>query len=129
MVEQLALLNGYYRCHNCGRDVDQVHRVRRWRLCDECYAAIVEPARPGETGALLPGDELWQARENYWQWVESMERRCPSPARLPGLPQQQRTADSYYPWCECGRLRPVLLLMRSSSPRRARISPPLSRRT
>ena len=112
MVEQLALLNGYYRCHNCGRDVDRVHRVRRWRLCDECYAAIVEPSRPGETPRdLVPGDELWQAREQYWQLIESMERRYPSPAGRHRLPQQQqRTADSYYPWCECGQLRPALRL-------------------
>lgn len=113
VAAQLTLVPGLYRCHNCGNDVEHVHRVRRWRLCNGCYAAIVEPARPDESPRdLSPGDELWQAREAYWRWVETMERRYP--ARYTPGPGRTRSGiglstDSYYPFCICGRPRPALV--------------------
>jgi len=112
LAVQLPLVPGLYRCHNCGRDVERVHRVRRWRLCDACYAAIVEPARPDEAQlGLLPGDALWQAREAYWHWVNTMEQRYPSrfaPGRGQARAELTLAADAYYPSCRCGRPRPVL---------------------
>lgn len=109
------LIPGFYRCHNCGRDVERVHRVRRWWLCDECQAAIVEPTRPGESARLSPGDELWRAREAYWQWVEGMERRYPSRVShglRPAPPAPALSSDSYYPYCECGAERRVMSIGR-----------------
>jgi len=104
---QMKLISGYYRCHNCGRDVDHVHRVRRWRLCNDCYQAIVVPTRPDHRGELT--DAIWQAREAFWTWYYEMEKKYPfhrswSPSRR----KLQRDADAYWPFCQCGRRRKPL---------------------
>lgn len=114
-ARQLVLVAGYYRCQNCGRDVDRLNRERRFRICDQCYAAIVTPARPGERLRPEYGDELWQAREHYWQWMERMERRYPTaPGRHQSAVPVPRTLDSYYPWCECGRPRQSMAMVLSN---------------
>ena len=105
MPRQIELLSGFYRCQNCGRDVDHVRRVRRWFLCDECYQKIVEPTRPGYGGRLT--EELYQARDAFWRWCGEMERKHPVRRswRKQPISQLERSADAYYPFCECGLAR------------------------
>lgn len=103
--EQLALINGFYRCHNCRRDVSRVLRTRRFRLCPECWAMIIEPMNPGKTGDLTP--EEYQARDNYWRWYGQMEKEYPAPrnwARSQPAPLLVAAAD-LYPFCRCGNLK------------------------
>jgi hypothetical protein len=109
-MEQLVLISGLYRCHNCDRDVAQVRKARWFRLCDRCWSEIVAPTRPEHTGPLT--DELWQARERYWQWYYRMEERHPAKQnwQKSHQPAQVRSTDSLYPLCECGRRRRVIAI-------------------
>lgn len=105
IAEHLILIPGYYRCHNCGRTVDQVIKVRRFRLCPECYEAIVTPTSPGKSGGLTKAE--YEARANFWQWYSEMERRYPLKRNWQARPNHLMIADldSFWPWCECGQPR------------------------
>lgn len=102
---QPPLIAGYYRCHNCGRDVAAVRKERRFRLCDDCWQQIVAPARAVEG---LYDDEFRAVRGAFWSWYHRMEQRYPTPthSHAPKVSRQiTRLADSWYPICECGRPR------------------------
>lgn len=125
-MNQIALLPGYYFCHNCQRTVDHTRRVRRFRLCDECWAKIMpdwEQEVVVKGGVTRPAawyvktKEQLQKSEEYWGWVETMENLYPTP------PRRSRTAlyfsyldhrsdafdvDVYWPLCACGGQREVL---------------------
>jgi hypothetical protein len=112
MSQQLILIPGYYRCQNCGRLVDHVRKERRWRICENCWQAIVAPTNPEKVGNLT--DEEWEAREAYARWLHRMEQRYParrSWRRPPPISLTHDTAaDYHFPFCECGRpRRPVHL--------------------
>ncbi|MDI9548258.1 MAG: hypothetical protein QM346_11740 [Chloroflexota bacterium] len=122
---QLALFTGYYRCHNCEREMEHVQRTRRFWLCDACWAAImpaweqVEVVRNGRKR-----DRAWYAETAeqrsriaaYWEWYGDMEKR--RPARSNGHRRyvswgrqalRERAAlwdaDAYWPLCACGNRR------------------------
>lgn len=104
----MVLIPGYYRCQNCGRDVARVRRIRRFRICDDCWEAIVTPTHPDVRLRGVAGeDEIFAARDRFWGWISEMERRYPRPlSRSNGRRlHPQREADDYYPLCECGRPR------------------------
>jgi len=85
----------YARCQNCGRDVARTRRVRRFRLCDACYAAIV------------PADGDVQAVGRFWGWVAEMERRYPVPQPVRRSRRVvTRDVGAYWPFCRCGAQRP-----------------------
>ena len=109
MAEQMTLISGFYRCQNCGRDVEGVFKTRRWWLCDECWLDIV-PSFDG----LAETDEQRGQVEAYWSWYGEMERRHPHRrsrsrylrySRRRAKSYSQRSTDSYYPFCECGQRR------------------------
>ncbi len=109
---QSTLIPGFYRCHNCGCDVESIRKFRRWRLCATCWSQIIEPTQPGYTGPL--SDELWQARENLWALVGKMEMRYPTKwnwtkngrnGDAKWLRARAREVDDWWPFCACGRLR------------------------
>lgn len=88
----------FARCDNCGRDVRRVVRVRRWRLCEHCRAEIL-PGGSGDRAAV----------ERFWDWVYRMEQRDPTPISTAPVRRTEavRSVESYWPFCECGALRPA----------------------
>lgn len=102
---QPALITGYYRCHNCGRDVRRTRRVRRFRLCDECLAVVAIPDD-------LPAgsEEQLRAGGEFWAWYSDMEKRYPAKRvhRVSARPLVAYSLDAYWPTCECGRRRKEL---------------------
>lgn len=114
---QPNLIDGFYRCHNCGHDVERVLKTRRFRLCLACYAAIVEPTNPGKNGSLADGsltEEEYGARAAFWQWYSQMEKRYPigrnwSKKGVLSLPLAYAGRD-YYPFCACGNRKREMTL-------------------
>jgi hypothetical protein len=129
-MSQLDLIAGFYFCHNCRRHVEHTRRVRRFRLCDDCWAAIMpdwEQEVVVKRGVVRPAawyvktKEQLQKSESYWGWVEKMEKQYPVPSR------RSRTAlyfsyldhrndafdtDVYWPLCACGGQRQPLSFSR-----------------
>lgn len=123
---QLDLIPGYFYCHNCRRTVDHIRRVRRFRLCDECWSAIMpdwEQKVIVKRGVVRPAawyietEEQRQKFVEFWKWHEDMEKRYPIP---PGRSRQAiyfsyldhrsdaYEADMYWPLCACGGQRETL---------------------
>lgn len=130
----MSLFAGFFRCHNCGRDVDETYPTRRFRLCASCWQEVMpgydgtadDPGRRERQAAETPE----QAAENaaYWRWYYKMELRYPLAGKhsrwrqagaLVDLPQRAirpapvrasyrttYTLDGLYPFCECGQERP-----------------------
>lgn len=101
----IPLINGLYRCQNCRRDVDQVFKERRFRLCVECYEKIVISTAPGKSSDLSEAE--YEARSEYWGWYREMERLYPlarSWKRSKPLLSLARL-DDFWPFCECGQPR------------------------
>ena len=62
----------YARCQNCGRGVDKLYRVRRFRVCAECYAQVVPPFERAETS------EQVGRMTQFWNWYGTMDKRYPT---------------------------------------------------
>lgn len=83
MTDQLILIAGGYRCHNCGRDVKRTRKAHRFWLCDDCWPMIMpqwektvkkegrEPAWYAETA------EQQAAIAKFWEWKYDMEEFYP----------------------------------------------------
>lgn len=123
---QLALVTGYYFCHNCERTVEHTRRVQRWRLCDECWKAVMpdwEQKVIVKRGVVRPAawyvetEEQREKTKEYWEWYWEMD------ARYPAAPRRSRRelyfsyldhrndafdADVYWPLCSCGAQREPL---------------------
>ena len=104
-IVQSRLFHGLYRCQNCGRDVVRVQRIRRFRLCDDCWERIVEPIQPDHTGPL--SDELSLLRDEFWGWHNEMEKRYPTGRRAKYSVVRfefQVNGGDYWPYCaDCGQ--------------------------
>ena len=91
----------YARCQNCGRGVDKLYRVRRFRVCAECYAQIVPPFERAETP-----EQVGRMAE-FWDWYGDMDKRYPT--KLPLFHRRVMPARSvveFMPECPvCGRVR------------------------
>jgi len=103
-VQQLALFEGYYFCHNCQRTVSCVRKQRRWQLCNACWENIVIPTAFDYQD--IPTDVIYAARNDYWAWVSKMEKRYPLPRNWGHTPTQVKDlSDAHYPFCACGNRR------------------------
>jgi len=96
--------NVYACCQNCGRGFDQLYRVRRFRVCAECYARIVPPFERAQTR-----DEVLRMGE-FWDWFSQMEERYPVPKpvrRHLRNWQDETDIGAFYPLCrQCGAETP-----------------------
>ena len=83
MGEQLVLIGGFYRCHNCGSsEAVQVRRTRRFLRCDACWAAIMpqweQEVRKGRPPAwYVETEEQRAAMGRYWDAYSEMVRAHP----------------------------------------------------
>lgn len=102
---QPRLITGFCRCDDCGATVEQVRKMRRFRLCDTCWERVV-PEIDTITAAEI-GSPKHDAISRYWEWYRDMEARHPSRRRSPGKPKGEppRPADLYFPLCDCGEQR------------------------
>lgn len=109
-----ALITGYHRCDNCGREVEHVQRERGYWLCDACWTVIVPP----QDIALVAGqkrDAVWRAATQterkkiaaYILWLRNMQVRKPQPVQQSARPAsvQQAGGDEDWPFCACGQSR------------------------
>lgn len=90
----------YALCQNCGRYVSELHKVRRFRVCAECYAQIVPPFERAETT-----DEVKRMGQ-FWDWFGQMVERYPvphPPRRKLKNWQDETDIGQFYPFCRgCG---------------------------
>lgn len=100
---QVILIAGYYRCHNCGRDVAHVRKERRFWLCNDCWQEIVAPTAPG-IAVDYDSDER-RARSRYWDWYSEMEQRYPARRNWRPAIKKYVAPDisAFWPYCRrCG---------------------------
>jgi len=108
-AEQPFLIPGFYRCDDCGAVVEHLLRNRRFRLCDACYERIVPDFPPGTK--IEQDSPEHMANRAYWEWFGEINERVPRrsepghAARTRHKPGRARTADEYFPLCECGQSR------------------------
>ena len=109
MATQPVLISGFYHCDGCGRmDAESIVRYKGRRLCLACVAQLVPSCDPlhGGDGVVRTEAEREELAA-FWDWYwESHRTRRPrySSPRKP-LERPKRTADEYYPVCDCGRQR------------------------
>ena len=122
-MDQPALISGYYRCDNCGKDSENTRRTRRFRLCDECWTKIMpnwdqEQVKDRDPAWYAGTDDGERQRkiEAYWGWYWDMDQRKPSRYRRRSRRElyasflhdpHSWSVDDYYPYCECGNRREV----------------------
>ncbi len=114
---QPPLLPLPHYCHNCRQFVATVYRARRFRLCPDCWRAIV-PAWAQFRNAETPQERAQVA--GYFEWYETMNQQYPARGRgRSGIRAAQKPrpihTDNYWPLCECGREREELCLMSSGA--------------
>lgn len=103
---QLQLFAGRYQCQNCGANMDVVHRVRQFRICDTCYANFVLPASANNNLDAVSRQRVAE----FWEWYYQMEARYPTKSRqVHFAPRLPLPPSDYLPLCDCGVERPELL--------------------
>lgn len=97
---QLQLFAGRLSCQACGGLVDELHRVRRFRICAGCLERVTPSADPHAA-------EYVQQNAAFWDWFIEMSLRYPTPYRAPTRLQLLTVAaGAFVPTCDCGDERP-----------------------
>ena len=98
------MFSGYYRCHNCGRDVVEVRKTHHWRLCYECWTAIV-PDFGGRRAAETQAER--DRIEAYWAWYWDMKRKHPPLRSWHPRHNVPLNIAPFWPYCvDCGAETP-----------------------
>jgi hypothetical protein len=103
---QLRLIQEIYYCLSCGRDVAELRRVRRFRICPACWQALrlddIMDVRIG------PEDrERQRVATELWGWYYHMEQTHPLPPKRYHSKAAQEDAGAFFPYCaKCGQETP-----------------------
>ncbi len=115
----MVLIDGYYHCANCDREVAHVQREHGFWLCDECWEHIVPPEirRGDDPDFRIKTPAQIAAMERYWEWYGDMVKRHrpyhDDFARTRRYLSWRPTSvalddDSLIPVCACGEMREPL---------------------